>query len=120
LQLAINCHFYAADSAAQAREEFFPTYEKLMNKIGRERGWQPLTRRQFDQMCAPEGPLLVGDTQEIIDKILYHRQLFSNTRFLAQLIKGALTHEQVMHSIELLGRVIAPAVRGELKGQGYE
>jgi alkanesulfonate monooxygenase SsuD/methylene tetrahydromethanopterin reductase-like flavin-dependent oxidoreductase (luciferase family) len=113
--LAINCHFYIADTSQQASDEFWPTYEKMMNRIGKERGWRKLTRAQFEYMRSPKGSLLVGDANEVIEKILYHHKLFKHTRFLAQIIHGDIPHEKMLHSIELLGKVVAPAVREKLK-----
>jgi probable LLM family oxidoreductase len=111
LQLAINCHFHVADTAKQAAAEFFPPYSQLMNRIGRERGWQPMSRAQFDYLCGPEGPLFVGNVSDIIGKLLYQKQLFDNTRFLAQLVLEGISHQSVLRSIELFGTEIAPAVR---------
>ena len=117
LQLAINCHLHLADTAEQARDEFFPPYSQLMNRIGRERGWSPMDRRHFDYLCGPQGPLLVGSPQAIIAKLLYQHELFGNTRFLAQLVVEGIPHASVLRSIELLGTQVAPAVRAALVGQ---
>jgi probable LLM family oxidoreductase len=114
LPVAINCHFHVADTAKQAADEFFPPYSQLMNRIGRERGWQPMSRAQFDYLCGPEGPLFVGSVADIISKLLYQKQLFNNTRFLAQLVIEGIPHQSVLRSIELFGTEIAPAVRAEL------
>lgn len=114
LQLAINCHFYVADSSDQAADEFFPSYQKRMNKVGEERGWAPLTREQYEIMRMPEGPLLVGSVQEVTDKIIYQHQLFKHTRFLAQIMKDDIDHSKIMHSISLFGKKVAPAVRAQL------
>lgn len=114
LQLAINCHFYVADSSDQAADEFFPSYQKRMNKVGEERGWAPLTREQYEFMRMPEGPLLVGSVQEVTDKIIYQHQLFKHTRFLAQIMKDDIDHSKIMHSIGLFGQKVAPAVRAQL------
>jgi probable LLM family oxidoreductase len=114
LPLAINCHFYIADSSQQASDEFWPVYEKMMNRIGKERGWGKLTREQFEYMRSPKGSLLVGDVKEVTDKIIYQHQLFKHTRFLAQIIHGDIPHEKMLHSIELLGKEVAPAIRAKL------
>ena len=114
LQLAINCHLHIADTAAQARDEFFPPYSQLMNRVGRERGWSPMDRRHFDYLCGPQGPLLVGAPQDIIAKLLYQHELFGNTRFLAQLVIEGIAPASVLRSIELLGTQVAPAVRAAL------
>ena len=113
-QIAINCHFHVAETAKQAADEFFPAYSAIMNRIGRERGWRPMSRQQFDYLCGPEGPLFVGSVPEIIDKLLYQKQLFNNTRYLAQLVVEGISHQHVMRSVELFGREVAPAVRATL------
>ena len=111
LPLAVNAHLYIADTSEQAADEFWPTYEKLMNRIGKERGWSPMTRRHYDQLRAPEGPLLVGSVDEVAEKIVYLHSLFGNTRYLAQTISGGITHAQLMRSIHLFGAEVAPKVR---------
>ncbi|HRH47950.1 MAG TPA: LLM class flavin-dependent oxidoreductase [Panacibacter sp.] len=114
MQLCINSHAYIADDTQQAADEFFPVYAQVMTKIGRERGWPPTTRAQFDFMRSPTGALLVGSPQEVIDKILYEHELFGNTRFMVQFSVGTLPHKQMMHAIELFGNVVAPAIRKAL------
>ena len=114
LPLALNCHFHVAETAKQAADEFFPAYSLTMNRIGRERGWPPMSRAQFDHLCGPQGPLFVGSVQDIIDKLLYLDQLFGNSRFLGQMMLEGMPHEQVRRSVELFGREVAPAVREAL------
>ena len=114
LQLCINEHMYLADESEQARDEFFPVYEKLMNRIGKERGWGKLSKAHFNDLCEPDGPLMVGSPKEIIDKILYQYKLFNNTRFLAQIIFGDISHERLLHSIQLFGNEVVPAVKAAL------
>ncbi|AMM51056.1 luciferase [Rufibacter sp. DG15C] len=119
LQLAINSHGYIADDSQKAADEFYGPYAYLMGKIGKERGWSGMSREQYDLMRSPEGSLLVGSPQQVIDKILWEYELFGNTRFLLHISVGTMPHAQVMHAIELLGTVVAPAVRkavGEKKG----
>ncbi|RAJ08446.1 putative LLM family oxidoreductase [Chitinophaga skermanii] len=114
LPLAINSQFYIAENSDQAADEFYPTYEALMNRVGLDRGWSPMTREQFEYMRMPEGPLFVGSAQEVIDKIIYQHTLFQHSRFIAQLVKGTITHEQVLRAIRLFGTEVAPAVREAL------
>lgn len=111
LQLGINSHTYIAENSQQARDEFYPPYAEVMTRIGKERGWSGLTRADFDAGTGPQAHLLVGSPKQVIDKILYEHSLFSHTRFLAQMSIGALPHKQAMKSIELLGNVVAPAVK---------
>jgi probable LLM family oxidoreductase len=118
LPVSINSHAYVADSSQQAADEFFPSYAEAMTRIGRERGWPPTTRQQFEASRSPRGALLVGSPQEVIDKILYEHELFGHQRFLAQLSVGTMPHNQIMHAIELLGAQVAPVVRRETAGAG--
>lgn len=111
LQFALNQHTYIADSSDQAADEFWPMYGKMMNRIGRERGWSPMGREQFEYMRAPGGSLMVGTAQEVADKILAEYQLFGNTRFLAQTIAGELPHEKQLKSLRLFATKVAPVVR---------
>ncbi len=111
LPLAINSHTYVAETSQQARDEYFPSYSKMMNAIGRERGWQPMQRADFDALCGPRGALLVGSPQEVIDKIMFEHELFKHDRFLAQVSVGPLPHKNVLRAIELLGNEVAPQVR---------
>lgn len=111
LQVGINSHVYIASDSRQAGDEFYPSYAGMMNRIGRERGWSPLSRQQFEYSRSPKGALVVGSPQEVIEKILYEHELFGNTRFLAQMSMGDMPHNKIMKSIELFGTVVAPAVR---------
>ncbi|RYD58595.1 MAG: LLM class flavin-dependent oxidoreductase [Sphingobacteriales bacterium] len=115
LQLAINEHMYLAETGEKAANEFWPIYEKIMNKVGRERGWSPMSRQQFEYMRSPDGPLLVGSPEEVINKLADQYSYFNNTRFLAQTISGDIPHEKLLNSIELFGTVVAPAVRKRLE-----
>lgn len=115
LQLAINQHMYIADSSRQAADEFWPPYSALMNRVGKERGWSPITRQQFEYLRSPAGPLLVGNVQEVADKIIREHELFRNTRFLAQTVAGDLPHEKLLHSIKLFGTEVAPMVREAIR-----
>ncbi|QNH62861.1 LLM class flavin-dependent oxidoreductase [Hymenobacter sediminicola] len=114
LPLCLNCHFHIAENSRQAADEFFPAYSSVMNRIGRERGWPPMTRQQFDYLRGPQGPLFVGTPQEITDKLVYLHGLFQNTRFIGQLMLEGMPHEAVLRSTELFGQVVAPAVRARL------
>jgi probable LLM family oxidoreductase len=112
--LSINSHTYVAETSQQAADEFFPAYALMMNRIGRERGWSPLARRDFDVLRSLRGALVVGSVEEVVEKILYQHEVFGHARFLAQTSVGNLPHEQALRSIELLGTEVAPAVREAL------
>jgi len=113
LPVAINSHGFIGENSQDATETFYPPYAQIMTKIGRERGWSPMTREQYQALRAPRGSLLVGSPQEVIDKMLYEHELFKYDRFLLHLSVGTMPHDQVMRSIELLGTKVAPVIRKE-------
>ena len=113
-QLGINSHAYISNDSQKARDEFYPSYAEVMGRIGKERGWSGMDRSQFNHSTGPQGALLVGSPQEVIDKILYEHELFGHTRFLAQMSMGAMPHDKILQSMELLGTIVAPAVRRAL------
>ncbi|MBX0291251.1 LLM class flavin-dependent oxidoreductase [Hymenobacter sp. HSC-4F20] len=117
LPLCLNCHFHLADTFQQAADEFFPAYSLVMNRIGRERGWRPMTRQQFDSLCGPDGPLFVGTPQQVTGKLVRLHGLFQNTRFIGQLMLEGMPHEAVLRSTELFGQVVSPAVQRALASQ---
>src|SRR5579859_1234108 len=110
LALSINSHGFLADDSRQAAEDYFPSYQAVMNKIGRERGWGPITRQQFDAARTLRGSDFVGNPDEIIQKILYQHRLFGHQRLLLQLGIGTLPHAKMMRAVELLGTKVAPVV----------
>ncbi|MES2388715.1 MAG: Atu2307/SP_0267 family LLM class monooxygenase [Bacteroidota bacterium] len=110
LQLGVSSQFFAAENTDEAADAFYPSYEALMNRVGKDRGWSPMNRNQFDYL-RKDGPLVVGSPQQAIDKIMGQYELFKNTRFLAQLVTGFTPHIQVLKAIELLGTQVAPVVR---------
>ncbi len=112
--VGINSHMYVAATSQRAADEFYPAYAPMMNRIGRERGWPPLTRQQFDAACGPSGALLVGSPQQVAEKILAEHELFGNDRFLGHISVGTLPHEQAMRATELFGAEVAPIVRAAL------
>ncbi|SDH05493.1 Atu2307/SP_0267 family LLM class monooxygenase [Mucilaginibacter sp. P25] len=116
LQLAISSQFYIAGTSQQAADEFYPSYEALMTRVGKDRGWSPMTREQFEYL-RDFGPLVVGDPQQAIDKIMQQYELFGNTRFVAQLVTGFTKHKDILKAIELYGTRVAPVVRKETKAK---
>ena len=116
LVVGINSHAFVADTSQRASEIFYPPYAEVMSRIGRERGWPPTTRAQFDAMRSPRGALLVGSAQEVIDKVMFEYEVFHHDRFLAQMALGGMPHDKVLRAIELLGTEVAPVVRRETAG----
>ena len=112
--LSINSHGYIAPSSQQASDEAFPPFAATMDRIGRERGWPPMSRAAFEASRTMRGANFVGSPQEVVDKILFQHQIFGHQRFLLQFSVGTLPHEQVMRSIELFGTEVAPVIRREI------
>jgi probable LLM family oxidoreductase len=113
LPLAINTHAFVGSDAADADRAFAHSYMAMMARIGRERGWPPMTQEQYLALRSPTGALAVGSSQEVAEKILYEHELFGNTRYLAHMSLGAVEHADVLRSIERFGTEVAPIVREE-------
>jgi probable LLM family oxidoreductase len=111
--LSINSHGFIADTSQAAADTAYPAFAQIMDKLGKERGWPPMSRQQFEGSRAPRGANFVGDPQEVTEKILFQHEIFGHQRFLIQFSVGALPHAQVMRSIELFGTKVAPVVRRE-------
>jgi probable LLM family oxidoreductase len=120
LRVGINSHGYIADTSQQAADEFYPAYAATMNAIGRERGWPPHSRADFDASTQLRGANFVGSPQQIVDKILFQHELFDHDRFLLQITVGTLPHAQVMRAIELYATAVAPQVRKALSPSSTE
>jgi probable LLM family oxidoreductase len=112
LLVGINGHGFLADTGEAAVQAFFTPYAKVMSRIGRERGWPPLSRAQFDQGRGASGHLMVGTPDEAIAKILAQHEVFRHDRYLMQMSVGEQPQDAILRSIELLGTVVAPRVRG--------
>jgi alkanesulfonate monooxygenase SsuD/methylene tetrahydromethanopterin reductase-like flavin-dependent oxidoreductase (luciferase family) len=90
----------------------------MMNRIGRERGWPPSGRPEYEALAAPDGALAVGDPEQVAEKILMEHQLFGHQRYVGQMSVGAVAHADVLRSIELFGTEVAPRVRAEIARRG--
>ena len=114
LKTSINVHGFIADTTEAAAEQFYGPQAEVMNRIGRERGWGPTSRAQFDLSRGPNGALFVGDPEAVAEKIVAHHRLFRNDRFLLQMAIGLMPHAEIMRGIELYGTKVAPIVRKAL------
>jgi probable LLM family oxidoreductase len=112
--LAINIHGYVADDSRTASDEAFPAFAAMMDRIGRERGWPPMRRGDFEQSRTLRGANAVGSPEEVAEKILFHHEVFGHQRELVQMSVGTLPHATIMHAIELFGTKVAPIVREEV------
>jgi probable LLM family oxidoreductase len=115
LSVAVHSLGFIAETTGQAAETLYPVWAQTFTRIGKERGWPPATRGQFDATRGPTGALLVGDPEAVAEKILYENEAlggFSRLSFI--LTPGTLPHHKVLKAIELLGTRVAPVVKKEL------
>ena len=105
---------HIADTDEQAREELWPHYQVMRNRIGAERGWGPTSRAEFDHEVAA-GSLYAGSPETVARKIAGTVQALGASRFDLKYSAGTLPHEQMMRSIELYGREVMPRVRSLLE-----
>ena len=110
--LSINSHGFIAETSQGASDASWPQFSAMMTKIGKERGWPPLTREDFEASRSLRGANFVGSPQEVVEKILFQHEIFGHQRFLVYL--SSLDHAKTMRAIELYGTEVAPAVRAEV------
>jgi probable LLM family oxidoreductase len=116
-KLTVGLHMvgFLADTTEQAADEFYPGYAHTFTEIGKERGWAPTTRGQYDFQRGPTGAFLIGDAETVAEKILYvNRVLGGISRVTFQMGVATLPHQKMLRSIEILGTEVAPVVRKEL------
>jgi probable LLM family oxidoreductase len=110
LPIGVHSPGYVADTDARARDEFWPDYKKMRDRIGAERGWGPMGRAEFDQE-ADHGSLYIGSPETVARKIAATMKALDVTRFDLKYSAGSLSHEKIMHCIELYGTKVIPLVR---------
>ena len=111
LKTSINAHGFIADTTEAAADAFYGPQAEVMNRIGRERGWGPTSRAQFDQSIGPDGHLFLGDPETVARKIVAHQKIYRHDRFLLQMAIGLMPHDRILRGIELYGTKVAPLVR---------
>jgi probable LLM family oxidoreductase len=114
LGVAINTHAFVGETLEQADQAFAAPYLRMMNRIGRERGWPPSGRREYEGLRSAHGALAVGTPEQVAEKILLEHELFGNSRYIGQMSVGAVEHADVLRSMELFGMRVAPLVREEV------
>jgi probable LLM family oxidoreductase len=116
-KLTVGLHSigFLGDTTAQAADDFYPGYAHTFTEIGKERGWPPTTRAQFDAVRGPTGALLIGDAETVAKKILYVNEVLGGiSRITFQMGVSTLPHRKMLRAIEILGTLVAPIVRKEL------
>jgi probable LLM family oxidoreductase len=118
LKVGVHAFGFVAESFTQAVDLFYPGFERLSTTIGRERGWRPPSRAQFEAACAPGGPYLIGDVPSVVEKVLYVNQVLGGLgRISFQMTNVLLAHEKMLRGIELLGTEVAPLVNQKLTAE---
>lgn len=115
LPLSINSHGFIAKRSQDAANIAFPAFKTTMDRIGKERGWPPMSREQFEGSRTLRGANFVGSPQEIVEKILFQHEIFRHQRFLMQMSVGSVPHSEMLRSIELFATEVVPAVNKALK-----
>lgn len=115
LPIGVHSPGHIAPTDEEAKEEVWPHYLAMMNKIGRERGWPPRGRDDFEREAGPHGALYVGAPETVAAKILATVKALGASRFDLKYSSGTLPHEAMMRSIELYGREVIPRVRRHLR-----
>jgi probable LLM family oxidoreductase len=115
LPVAINTHAFVGETLAEADSAFAAPYLQMMNRIGRERGWPPSGRREYEGLRSPRGALAVGTPEQVAEKILLENELLGNSRYIGQMSVSAVSHADVLRSMELFGTRVAPLVRAEVE-----
>jgi probable LLM family oxidoreductase len=114
-RLSLNMHGFVAATDEAAKSTFFEPHNAVMNRIGRERGWPPQGRAQFEAACGPDGHLLIGSPERVADRIVELYRIFRNDRILVQMAIGAMPHAEVLKAIELMGTRVKPLVEEALR-----
>jgi alkanesulfonate monooxygenase SsuD/methylene tetrahydromethanopterin reductase-like flavin-dependent oxidoreductase (luciferase family) len=112
LTVGVHALGYVAPSTEEAVEDFFPGYARTFTDIGKERGWRGVTRAAFEAQRGPHGALLVGNPDEVVEKIMRHSESLGGiSRITFQMSVASLPHEKLLRATELLGVQVAPALR---------
>jgi len=112
LKVGLHSLGYVAASSQAAANDFYPGYAEVFTRIGRERGWPPVTRQHFDAQRGPLGAYIIGEPEEVAEKILRHSESLGGiSRLTFQMDNAGLTHQQLMKAIELIGEKVIPLVR---------
>jgi probable LLM family oxidoreductase len=114
-KVAINTHAFVGATSAEADAAFAAPYLAMMNRIGRERGWPPSGRAEYEALRSPRGAVAAGSPEEVAEKILFEHELFGHQRYIGQMSVGAVAHRDVLRSMELFGTEVAPVVRAEVE-----
>jgi len=115
LKVGLHSPGYVAETTEEAADDYFPGFARAVSDIGKERGWGEMTREDFDAQRGPRGSLVIGDPEEVVEKIIRHgKDLGGISRFTFQMNAASLPHEKLVRSIELIGKRVAPVLHKEI------
>jgi probable LLM family oxidoreductase len=115
LKVGLHSPGYVAETTDEAADDYFPGFARAVSEIGKERGWSEMTREDFDAQRGPHGSLVIGDPEEVVEKILRHgKALGGISRFTFQMNAASLPHDKLIRAIELIGKRVAPVLHKEI------
>jgi len=115
MKVGIHALGYVAETNSQAADDFYPGYARMFSEIGKERGWPPVRRAQFDALLGSTGALIIGDPATVVEKMLHFDQVLGGiSRLNMQMSPGTLPHAKALRAIDLLGTAVAPVVREKI------
>jgi probable LLM family oxidoreductase len=116
-QMKVGLHSlgYVAETSREAADDYYPGWANAVETVGKERGWSPMSRADFDSQLGPEGAFIIGDPEEVAEKIIHHSKALGGvSRVTFQMNAASLPHEKVMRAIDLLGKRVVPILREKL------
>jgi alkanesulfonate monooxygenase SsuD/methylene tetrahydromethanopterin reductase-like flavin-dependent oxidoreductase (luciferase family) len=112
LKVGLHMPGYVAATTQEAADDFFPGWARAVSSVAKERGWPPMTRADFDAQRGPQGAMLIGDADEVVDKIVRHSEALGGiSRLTFQMNAASLPHVKMMRAIERIGDRVVPALR---------
>jgi probable LLM family oxidoreductase len=115
LKVGLHSPGYVAETTEEAADDYFPGFARAVSDIGKERGWGEMTREDFDAQRGPRGSLVIGDPEEVVEKIIRHgKDLGGISRFTFQMNAASLPHEKLTRAIDLIGKRVVPALHKEI------
>lgn len=112
LEVGLHSLGFVGRTTQQAKDDYFPGYERTFNRIGKERGWPPVTRQSFEAQAGYHGALVIGSPEEVAEKLIRHSEALGGiTRFSFMMDSAGLTHNQFKEAIQLIGEEVIPLVK---------
>lgn len=115
LQVGINNHVFVGENDEEISEVFYPHYKEMMDRIGKSRGWTPMSKDQFEYARSPQGALMVGSVEKVVDKLVHEYHLFGFTRFMAHMSLGTVPHERTLESMKLFKTQVIPEFKKRIE-----